>query len=181
MNQPLNLWQRFWGHLSTVFHHKKLVAKYCFRAGLYWQGITHDLSKFSPREFIPGVRYFQGWRSPNEGERQENGFSAAWLHHKGRNRHHLEYWTDYVNGQFAGIPMPPRYLTEMLCDRIAASRTYKKEAYTDASPYEYYVSRKDHNLLHPDTAAQLLQLLTILKDQGEDAVFTFVRRDILKK
>ena len=70
----------FFGHLFTVLHHKKLVLRYCFRLGLYRQGICHDLSKFSPVEFFAGVRYFQGNRSPNDAERQDKGYSAACLH-----------------------------------------------------------------------------------------------------
>ena len=91
----------FFGHLKTVLKHKTIVCGFCFKCGLYRQGLTHDLSKLSPAEFIPGVRYFSGKRSPNEQERTEKGYSAAWLHHKGRNRHHWEYWTDYKKG--AGI------------------------------------------------------------------------------
>ena len=83
-------------HFKTITHHKILVAKYCFRIGLYRQGLTHDLSKYSPTEFWAGAKYYQGDRSPNEAERMDKGYSAAWLHHKGRNRHHLEYWVDYT-------------------------------------------------------------------------------------
>ena len=86
----------FWGHLKTISHHRRLVRKYCFRLGLDWQGLTHDLSKYSPIEFWAGVKYFQGDRSPNDAQRRERGYSASWLHHKGRNRHHFEYWTDYL-------------------------------------------------------------------------------------
>ena len=82
-------------HFKTITHHKKLVMEHCFKVGLYYQGITHDLSKFSPVEFLAGARYFQGNRSPNEAERAAKGYSSAWLHHKGRNKHHLEYWIDY--------------------------------------------------------------------------------------
>ena len=148
---------RFFGHLSTVCRHKWFVAKYCFRAGLYWQGITHDLSKFSPTEFLPGVRYFQGDRSPNEIERDTNGYSLV------------------------GVRSPPRFVVETFCDRVAASRTYKKEAYTDASPWEYYMHGHDHSNLHPDTERLLLGLLTMLKDEGEDAVFRYIRTEVLKK
>ena len=81
-------------HLRTVQHHRFLVLRHCWRVGLYRQGLTHDLSKFSPVEFWTGARYYQGNRSPNEIERREKGYSAAWLHHKGRKRHHLEYWID---------------------------------------------------------------------------------------
>ena len=86
----------FWGHFKTITTHKLRVMKYCFRAGLYKQGLLHDLSKYTPVEFLPGVKYYQGNRSPNEMERLEKGYSSAWLHHKGRNRHHLEYWIDYA-------------------------------------------------------------------------------------
>lgn len=76
-------------HFKTITHHRHLVQQYCFRLGLYYQGLTHDLSKYSPSEFWRGVKYYQGYRSPNDAERRENGVSLAWLHHKGRNRHHL--------------------------------------------------------------------------------------------
>ena len=81
-------------HFCTITRHRLLVCKHCFKLGLYWQGLTHDLSKYSPEEFWTGVRYFQGDRSPNAAEREVIGFSKAWLHHKGRNKHHFEYWID---------------------------------------------------------------------------------------
>ena len=84
------------GHFETITRHKLLVMKYCFECGLYQQGLTHDLSKYSPTEFIPGCIYYQGDHSPNEAERAARGYSSAWLHHKGRNKHHLEYWIDYT-------------------------------------------------------------------------------------
>ena len=174
----------FWGHLRTICHHKRLVARHCFKVGLYRQGLTHDLSKFAPVEFSPGVKYFRGYRSPNEIERIEKGYSAAWLHHKGRNRHHLEYWIDYNpegDHRMCGMRMPEKYVAEMICDRIAASKTYQKENYTDAHPWEYYQHGKDHYLLHPETRAQLEQALLVLRDQGEDACFAHIRTQLLGK
>ena len=82
-------------HLKTVNRHRRLVRRYCFKLGLYWQGLTHDLSKYSPTEFWRSAKYYQGFRSPNDQERSETGVSLSWLHHKGRNRHHFEYWIDY--------------------------------------------------------------------------------------
>ena len=123
------------GHLNTINRHKLLVAKYCFKAGLYRQGLLHDLSKYSPAEFITGVRFYQGDKSPNSAERQKYGYSRAWLHHKGRNKHHMEYWTDYSQTGdkcMAGVEMPVEYVVEMFCDRIAACRVYHGDAYTDA-------------------------------------------------
>ena len=133
----------FRAHLHTVIRHRRLVRHYCFKLGLVWQGLTHDLSKYSPTEFWRGVKYYQGWRSPNDQERLENGVSLAWLHHKGRNRHHFEYWIDYCRREdgtiyIGGCKMPKKYVAEMFCDRIAACRVYQGDAYTDASPHEYY-------------------------------------------
>ena len=83
-----------WRHFCTITKHRNLVRKHCFKIGLYRQGLTHDLSKYSPEEFWTGVRFYQGNRSPNAAEREVLGFSKAWLHHKGRNKHHFEYWID---------------------------------------------------------------------------------------
>lgn len=165
-------------HLKTITHHHHLVMLHCFRCGMYWQGLTHDLSKLSPVEFWSGAKYYQGNQSPNNVQRRTVGYSAAWLHHKGRNKHHLEYWIDYSMGEdtpMEGMRMPRKYVAEMVCDRMAASKTYLGKAYTDASAYEYYMRGKDHYLLHPDTRAELESCLIKLKDEGEDAVFAYIR------
>lgn len=172
---------RPFAHLKTVAKHRRLVCRYCFRLGLYWQGLTHDLSKFAPVEFWRGAKYYQGFRSPNDAERRENGVSIAWLHHKGRNRHHFEYWTDYYvapDGSvgYGGCRMPMKYIAEMFCDRVAASRTYLGDAYTDAAPYEYYVRSKDHILIHAETSDEIEEMLRVLRDEGEDAAVSYVRR-----
>ena len=83
-----------WNHFRTITHHRLLVMKGCFQVGLYRQGLLHDLSKYTWTEFKTGVRYYQGDRSPNAAEKEIMGYSPAWLHHKGRNKHHFEYWTD---------------------------------------------------------------------------------------
>lgn len=171
-------------HLKTVRHHRALVRKHCFRVGLYRQGLTHDLSKYSPVEFLPSAKYYQGNRSPNEAERAAKGYSSAWLHHKGRNRHHLEYWIDYsVEGEhgLAGTEMPVKYVVEMFCDRMAASKTYRGDAYRNSDPYDYYAHARDHYLMHPRTRALLETMLERLRDQGEAETFAFIRREVLKK
>ena len=96
--------------------------KECFEVGLYKQGLLHDMSKYSPTEFLVGCKYYQGNRSPNNAEREATGYSQAWLHHKGRNKHHYEYWIDYsvTPGEgMVGLKMPLRYVVEMFMDRIA--------------------------------------------------------------
>ncbi len=166
----------FFKHLHTINHHRRLVRKHCFRVGLYWQGLTHDLSKYSPSEFWPGVRYFQGTRSPQARERELFGYSAAWLHHKGRNKHHFEYWSDSdACGGFICVEMPPVYFAEMICDRVAASKTYKGKDYTDSSPLEYFNGRKDKMRMHPKTAALLEEYLVMLSEQGEKVMFAHLK------
>ncbi len=171
-------------HLKTINHHKMLVMKLCFKLGLYKQGILHDLSKYSPTEFIVGARYYQGTRSPNDAEREDKGYSSAWLHHKGRNRHHLEYWIDYgLDGEhkMTGMKMPVKYVAEMFCDRVAASKNYRGAEYTDSDAYDYYMKSKSHYIIHPETAELLERLLTILKNEGEEKALKYIKSEILGK
>lgn len=168
---------KFFKHLKTVCRHRRQVRKNCFRVGLIYQGLTHDLSKFSPSEFIPGAKYWQGNRSPQARERELFGYSPAWLHHKGRNRHHFEYWTDVdKNGNVIPVDMPPKYFAEMICDRVAASKVYKGKDYTDSCPFEYYKGRKDKVFMHPDTAKRLEYFLQLLADKGERTMFAELKQ-----
>ena len=169
-------------HFKTITHHRHLVCRYCFRLGLYRQGLTHDLSKYSPQEFWRGVKYYQGDRSPNTAEREANGYSLAWMHHKGRNRHHFEYWTDLSpkTRTYEPVDMPVRYLCEMVADRIAACKTYQGAAYTDASPLQYLDRANESRLVHPQTMKRLRFLLVMLAEHGEEETFRFMREVVLK-
>jgi hypothetical protein len=174
-------------HFRTITHHRHLVTKGCFQVGLYWQGLTHDLSKYSPVEFIPGCIYYQGNMSPNNAEREDRGYSSAWLHHKGRNKHHMEYWLDYsapehihqVNKCMTGMKMPVRYVVEMYVDRVAASKNYQKDAYRDESPWFYYQRGKNVVIMHEDTRALLELLLYMLKVRGEEKTNRYIRQRVL--
>ncbi len=175
-----------WKHFKTITQHKLLVARGCFKVGLYRQGILHDLSKYSPTEFLVGAKYYQGNRSPNNAEREATGASAAWMHHKGRNRHHYEYWTDYSDdpkkrGCVVPVPMPDRYIAEMIVDRIAASKVYKGEDYTDAAPLEYYLQGNAGRLIHPVTARKLERMLRLLAEEGEQRTFARIRRELVSR
>lgn len=130
-----------------------------------------------------GVRYFQGNRSPNNAEREAIGYSSAWLHHKGRNKHHYEYWSDYSITKKGMVPvaMPLPYVIEMFMDRIAASKVYRKDRYTDRDPLDYYLQASDHNLIHEKTKKQLEFLLRMLARDGEEKTFRYIRTRILKK
>ena len=175
--------KNFRGHLRTVNQHRKMVLKHCIKAGIPIRGLLHDLSKYAPTEFIPGVLYFQGNRSPNEKEREISGYSKAWMHHKGRNRHHFEYWTDYstVTKKMEAVPMPDIFIFEMFCDRVAASKIYNKEKYTNDMPLDYFLRSRPKRLIADDTARKLEFLLTMLRDRGEDYTFRYIRRQVRKK
>ncbi|MGM9640736.1 MAG: DUF5662 family protein [Faecousia sp.] len=171
-----------WKHFKTITRHRLLVMKYCFRVGLIRQGLTHDLSKYSPTEFWTGARYYQGTRSPNAAEREQNGFSKAWMHHKGRNRHHYEYWTDLnpKTRRYEPVQMPRRYFAEMIMDRIAASKVYIGKAYTDGAALAYLRNAHEASMLHPETRRQLELVLTMLEEKGEKETFRFIREVVLR-
>lgn len=169
-------------HFKTITKHRHLVMINCFRAGIPIQGLKHDLSKYSPVEFLPGAKYYQGNKSPNVAERIDKGYSSAWLHHKGRNKHHYEYWND-INPKslkIEPVEMPNKYVIEMFCDRIAASKVYKGSEYTDSTPLGYF-SLHDHSLdMHPSTSELLGKLLTMLSEKGERKTFRYIRHHVKK-
>lgn len=179
-----NVMQRFFGHLHTINKHKRMVMKHCFRLGLYKRGLLHDLSKYSPTEFFVGVKYFRGNVSPNNVQREAEGVALAWLHHKGRNKHHYEYWIDYhkeAECELVGMKMPQEYVLEMFCDRVAASKVYNKEKYTPKDPLAYYKRGEGKYLMHPETVELLEKLLYMLAEEGEEATFSYIRKALLGK
>lgn len=176
-----------WQHFKTITRHKFLVMGYCFRIGLYRQGLAHDLSKYSWTEFSKGCKYYQGIRSPNNAEREDTGISKAWLHHKGRNRHHFEYWIDYSADKncptvIEGMWMPRKYVAEMVMDRISASRVYKGEKYTSQEPLAYFNNSREHLwFVHPEVLKELEFLLTMLAQQGEKETLHYIKHTFLKE
>ena len=141
------------------------------------------MSKYSPTEFCNGAKYYQGTRSPNNAEREDKGYSEAWMHHKGRNRHHYEYWQD-VNlqtGVYESVPMPRKYLVEMVMDRRAACMVYQGEKYTPGSALEYFENSREKAIIHPEIQRQLRYVLTMLRDEGEDKTLDYIRTRVLKK
>ena len=166
--------QRIIGHLKTVYQHRSLVRSYCMQCGLYWQGWTHDLSKYSLCELIPSIRFYQGWRSPYAYEKQLYGYSSGWLHHKGVNKHHWEYWYDTIDGKWQPVAMPDRYVIESMCDRLAACRVYRKADYTPQDALLYF--RHTQAPMHAETARILEHLLKMIAEQGEKETFQTIRR-----
>ena len=174
--------KNFVGHFKTITYHKLLVMKYCFRVGLYKQGILHDLSKYTWVEFSAGIKYYKGNVSPNGIQKLEEGYSMAWLHHKGRNKHHFEYWIDYGLREeegLKGMKMPDNYVIEMFIDRMCASKNYLKDQYTNSSPLEYYNARKEFYVMHESSRELLESLLNKLATEGEVCTLKYIK-EILK-
>ena len=165
------------GHFKTITRHRHAVARHCFKAGIFMQGLRHDLSKYTPVEFVQGIKYYAGTYSPNATERKEKGYSSAWLHHKGRNKHHFEYWTDYNPAERRILPvkMPVRYVAEMFCDRVAASKIYQGKNYTEAHPYEYFMRGKANRFIHDETSDLIESWLLMLKEKGEEYTLSHIK------
>ena len=136
----MNICQKFTGHLKTVIKHKYWVWYYMNQCGLKWgwRSLWHDMSKFSPTEFWESVKYYSGTRSPIDACKEENGISRAWMHHKGRNPHHYEYWMDNFDKGGEPKEMPWRYKVEMICDYLAAARAYMGKNFSYKAEYEWW-------------------------------------------
>ena len=141
-----------WRHFKKICIHKYWVAKYCFKAGLYWQGLVHDLSKFSPAEFWESIHYYTGTSSPINECKKHNGYSMAWFHHRGRNYHHYEMWIDnFDHGGFA-IEMPKKYAFEMICDYIGAAKSYLGKDFSWEKELNWWENKKQTAKIHEKTA-----------------------------
>lgn len=177
---------RYYQHFKTIIQHKKVVRQMCFKFGLYRRGLLHDLSKFSITEFAPSARYFQGTSSPIDKEKQEKGYSAAWLHHKAHNKHHQWYWMDWDSNQDpTPCQIPREYVYEMIADWIGAGMVYGKKSGKEWSwdePYEYYKahnrnSKNNFPIWHWITKAMIDTILVDLKLYGINYVADRIKRD----
>lgn len=159
--------KNFFKHLNTVNKHRYMVFRLCLKCGLFWQGLTHDLSKYSIVEFEEGVKYYQGSRSPIAKCKEETGFSEAWLHHTGKNKHHHEYWYDYNAPDKTPI-IPYKYVAEMICDNLAAGMTYNDKNWNDYTQYEYWLKRKDKLMVNKDVSDMMLEAFRQVGENGID-------------
>ena len=177
MEQKLSFTKRFIGHFNTITKHKLLVGKLCFKMGLYKQGILHDLSKYSPVEFFAGVKYWQGNRSPIDKEKEVLGYSLGWLHHKGHNAHHWEYWIDITGEEITFHEAPKHIVKEMVCDRIAACMVYEKDKYTNSSALTYLNESNAVKVMNQNTAELLRKYLGWVLEYGLDKAFELIKKD----
>ncbi|WP_249028732.1 DUF5662 family protein [Tannockella kyphosi] len=168
-------------HLKVINKHKYHVTRLCFRCGLYKQGILHDLSKYSPIELATGAKYFDGTRSPNGVERMEKGYSEAWLHHKGRNKHHWEYWVDFGLEGPSAAPMPMCYLIESFLDRIGATIVYRGKDFKVDDPLIYYNRTRPYYIIEEKTDEILLDLLNYLANSDIDQTIEYIKKEYVNK
>ncbi len=155
----------FFKHVSLVIKHRHLVFIHCVKCGIPWRGFVHDLSKFSPTELFESAKYFQGNRSPIPICRKENGVSFAWLHHKGVNKHHIEYWID--DDAEVHPMMTYKYAVECVCDKLAATKTYNRKNYTPEKALLHWENYGNKVRGNPKTKEFVRQVFTDLKDHGE--------------
>ena len=160
--------EKLWKYFLTICKHKAVVYQECRACGITWQGITHDLSKFSRDEFISSAKYYCEDKSPHYGDAEENGYSLAWLHHKGCNKHHWEFWTDFNedDGSIKVNKIPYNYVVEMVCDWIGAGKVYNKDKWTRYSPLEYYNKVRSGRYFHPETEKLILMFLNAIASYG---------------
>lgn len=137
---------KFFGHLKTVCKHKYWVSYYAMRLGIPVRGLLHDLSKFHPVEFFESVKYYTGTHSPIDECKKMNGYSKAWMHHKGHNKHHYEYWQDNFDNGGQPLCMPYKETLEMLCDYLGAGRAYNGKDFTFQKEYEWWKNKSSKPL-----------------------------------
>lgn len=155
-------------HFKTIRTHRKYVRKFCFMCGLYKQDLLHDLSKYSPIEFFESVKYYQGTRSPIDACKEENGYSMAWLHHRGRNLHHYEAWTDNYDKGTTTIKMPWKYALEQFCDYLGAGVAYSGgiEKFSMWEEVKWWKEKRKTAKMHPDTLRLMDDLFLSAWDKG---------------
>ncbi len=158
-------------HFGLVSKHRWLVFKLSLKAGIPIRGLLHDLSKFSPTEFFESVKYYNGNKSPLHVCREQKGYALSWLHHKGRNKHHFEYWEDMSKCERIGVFMPYKYIVEGVCDKLAAGMAYKKDEWDQHEPLEYWtnIEKKAPVEKHPGTMEFMDIVLKKISDEGVDA------------
>ena len=163
--------KNYWRHFCTVNKHRWIVFKLCCRAGIPWRGFVHDLSKYSPIEFIESAKFYQGVRSPIPVAKEVLGYSKAWLHHRGRNKHHVEYWSDMeAPDKFPIIPY--KYTVEMICDSIAASLVYNGKNWTPDKQIKYWESKKTTTPINEKIQDLMTEVFTQISVNGINKTVT---------
>lgn len=176
----MNKLKIIWKYIKQILKHKKYVFEECKKCGIIWQGITHDLSKFSKEELIPSAKYYN-YNNVERTDKIIEDYFKAWCHHKGRNKHHWEYWTDFSSeGKVIPIKIPYNYVIEMICDWIGAGKTYEKDEWDQTRPLAYYNKVRQGRHFHLDTERLILRFLVCIKNNGLDEFYKMAKNPYLR-
>lgn len=168
----------YWQYFKQIMLHKKYVFEECAKCGIIWQGIVHDLSKFSRQEFTRSARRYFGKQT----QEVKDEYIEAWMHHKGCNPHHWEYWIDYrKDGGIITYKIPYNYVVEMVCDWIGAGKAYEKEEWNQSEPLEYYNKVRRGRHFNMDTEELICKFLNCIKNYGLDEFHKLTKNSILKE
>ena len=158
---------KFFKHLSVVLKHKWFVFYYASRLGIGWLGFVHDLTKFSPTEFLLSVKYFDGHRSPTIIERKyKDNFSEICVRHTGRNKHHWQYWVDYTNHEMVVAKIPYKRCLEYVSDVLSASKVYNPKEFNFMVAYKYFEEHSKTYLMHPLSKEFILHIIKLVHEKG---------------
>ncbi|MDX2248931.1 MAG: DUF5662 family protein [Bacteroidia bacterium] len=116
-----------------------------------YQYVVHDLSKFSLEEREIYAYYFS---DKNKAAAMKKVFPLAWHHHKTHNEHHPEHWLSVDRrGKVTPLPMPDRFVQEMVADWKGASLVY------GGGMESWMVTNLPDMLLHEETKTRLNRVL----------------------
>lgn len=166
---------KYIGHFKTIVGHKWRVFRACCIAGIPVNGIFHDMSKLSPVEFFESAKYFTGTSSPINGAKKDKGYSDSWFHHRGRNKHHWEFWVDELSKGGIPVLMPYKYAVEYLCDLIGAGQSYEKDTWNFSRPYEWFqgYKKRENPKLHPIMIDFVDTIFLQMKEFGYEALKSY--------
>jgi hypothetical protein len=142
---------------------------------IYWRGLTHDLSKFFPKEFIPYANYFYGNNGETKPIRNKTGyykstetgdekFDRAWMHHQHHNAHHWQYWgvIEDDTGIFKPIKIDHVFLLEMICDWVGAGKAQGHFSPRNDKYFEtrkWYIANHKHMTIHPESKKEIEKII----------------------
>jgi hypothetical protein len=164
-------------HLKTVHKHRKYVREACFKMGLVWQGLTHDLSKYSITE-LSMCKYYTGKGSPHQVAREKLGYSPSWIHHYHVNKHHHMFWIDETEtGEIVPMKMPYKFVAESFADMLGASKAYNNKNWKPQMLLDYWEQKcLGKRIMHADSIQLLDMLIRQFVNQGEENFFIWYKK-----
>ena len=159
-------------HIIDILMKKTYVLIYCFRIGLYWRGIKHDISRFSLIEFIYSIENYDPVEYPLD-MRRRNSISQAYIHYISKNDYTIEHWI--CNDE--PCKMPFASASECIVHLIASERILAHFSFSYINVFKRYVTMIDNGLkIHPHTKKFIYY---ILADLANDEDYKWSIKNIL--